>query len=77
MIREFAVRLSAPVDAVVERCAAKGVNPGYALGRDYEEYGDGLLVGLTEQRTREQIDRFAEVLGAALAAERDATGVAP
>jgi glycine dehydrogenase subunit 1 len=69
-IREFAVRLDAPVDRVIERCAAEGINPGYPLGRDYEELGDGLLVALTEQRTREQIDRLAEVLGAAVAAER-------
>jgi glycine dehydrogenase subunit 1 len=69
-IREFAVRVDAPVDRVIERCAAEGTNPGYALGRDYEEFPDGLLVALTEQRTREQIDRLAEVLGAAVAAER-------
>jgi glycine dehydrogenase subunit 1 len=69
-IREFAVKLDAPVAAVIERCAAEGINPGYALGRDYEEYGDGLLVAITEQRTRAQIDRLAEVLGAAIAAER-------
>jgi glycine dehydrogenase subunit 1 len=70
-IREFAVRLDAPVDAVIARCAAQGINPGYALGRDYEEFPDGLLVAITEQRTREQIDRLAEVLGAAVAAERE------
>src|SRR5687767_6555269 len=70
VVREFAVRLDAPVDRVIERCAAQGINPGYAVGRDYEEYGDGLLVALTEQRTREHIDRLAEVLGAAVAAER-------
>ncbi len=75
VIREFAVRLDAPVDRVIERCAAEGINPGYALGRDYEEYADGLLIALTEQRTRAQIDRFAEVLGAAVAAERGAVEV--
>lgn len=69
-VREFAVRVDAPVQAVIERCAAEGINPGYALGRDYDEYADGLLVALTEQRTRAQIDRLAEVLGAAVAAER-------
>jgi glycine dehydrogenase subunit 1 len=72
VIREFAVRLDAPVDAVIERCAAEGVNPGYPLGADYEEYDDGLLVAITEQRTREDIDRLARVLGAAVAAERQA-----
>jgi glycine dehydrogenase subunit 1 len=75
-IREFAVRLDVggreQVHRVIERCAAEGINPGYALGRDYEEFGDGLLVAITEQRTREQIDRLAEVLGAAVAAERGA-----
>jgi glycine dehydrogenase subunit 1 len=74
-IREFAVRLDAPVERVVERCAAEGINPGYALGRDYEEFADGLLIALTEQRTRAQIDRLADVLGAAVAAERAAVEV--
>ena len=32
VVREFAVRLDAPVDEVIERCAAEGVNPGYPLG---------------------------------------------
>ena len=34
--------------------------------------GDGLLVALTEQRSREDIDKLAKVLGAAVAAEREA-----
>jgi glycine dehydrogenase subunit 1 len=72
VVREFAVRLAAPVDRVIERCAADGVNPGYPLGADYEEYEDGLLVAITEQRSRADIDRLPEVLGAAVAAEREA-----
>jgi glycine dehydrogenase subunit 1 len=72
VVREFAVRLDAPVDQVIERCAAEGVNPGYRLGADYDEYGDGLLVAITEQRSKADIDRLAEVLGAAVAAERQA-----
>jgi glycine dehydrogenase subunit 1 len=63
VVREFAVRLAAPVHRVVERCAADGVNPGYPLD------DDGLLVAITEQRSRADIDRLAEVLGAAVAAE--------
>jgi glycine dehydrogenase subunit 1 len=58
------------VDAVRTRCLAEGVNPGYALGRDYPEHENGLLVALTERRTREDIDRLADVLGRAVAAER-------
>ena len=75
VIREFAVALDAPVEAVIERCAAEGVNPGYALGRDYPEYENGLLVAITEQRSKADIDRLAEVLGAAVAAERSGAEV--
>jgi glycine dehydrogenase subunit 1 len=71
VVREFAVRLAAPVDRVIERCAAEGVNPGYPLKADYPEFEDGLLVALTEQRSKADIDRLAEVLGAAVAAERE------
>lgn len=70
VVREFAVRLDAPVDRVIDRCQDAGVNPGFALGRDYDEYSDGLLIALTERRSRADIDRLAEVLEAAVAAER-------
>jgi glycine dehydrogenase len=81
VVREFAVSLAvagrAGVDAVIRRCQDAGVNPGYALGRDYDEFETGLLVALTEQRSRADIDKLVEVLGAAVAAERTATaGVA-
>jgi glycine dehydrogenase subunit 1 len=67
VVREFAVRLSGvDVEAVVERCAAEGVNPGLALPDE-----SALLVALTEQRSRADIDRLVEVLGGALAAERE------
>jgi glycine dehydrogenase subunit 1 len=70
VVREFAVRLDAPVDAVLERCAAQGVAAGVPLGPDYPEFEDGLLVAITERRSRADIDRLAEVLGVAVAAER-------
>jgi glycine dehydrogenase subunit 1 len=66
VVREFALKLAAPVHKVIERCAAEGVNPGYSLE------DDGLLVAITEQRSKADIDRLAEVLGAAVAAEREA-----
>jgi glycine dehydrogenase subunit 1 len=70
VVREFALALEVPVERVRARCLEQGVNPGYPLGRDYPEHQDGLLVAITEQRTRAEIDRLAEVLGAAVAAER-------
>ena len=48
------------VHAVVEFCAERGVNPGYPLG------DNGLLVAITEQRSKADIDRLAEVLTEAL-----------
>jgi glycine dehydrogenase subunit 1 len=75
VVREFAVRLEAPVERVIARCRAEGVHPGYALERSDPALAGGLLVAITEQRTREQIDRLAEVLGAAVAAERVGVGV--
>jgi glycine dehydrogenase subunit 1 len=71
VVREFAVTLDADVEAVIERCAAAGVNPGHPLAHDHPEHPRGLLVAITEQRTRADIDRLAEVLGAAVAAERE------
>jgi glycine dehydrogenase subunit 1 len=78
VVREFALELDVDgvegVARVIDRCAAQGVNPGYALGHDYAELASGLLVALTEQRSRADIDRLAEVLGAAVAAERAGAG---
>jgi glycine dehydrogenase subunit 1 len=74
VVREFAVELDAPVGQVIARCREQGVNPGYALGRDYPEHANGLLVAITERRTKADIDRLASVLGAAVAAERSTVG---
>ena len=49
-------------EAVLRRCAEQGVNAGYALGDDYPEFEDGLLVAITERRSRAHIDRLADVL---------------
>ena len=70
VVREFAVALDAPAERVIARCQAQGVNPGFWLGETYPEYANGLLVAITEQRTRAQIDRLAAVLAEAVAAER-------
>ena len=65
--REFAVRLGAPVDRVLDRCAERGIAAGYPLGRDYPEHEDGLLVAITERRSRAQIDSLAEAIADAIA----------
>ncbi len=70
VVREFALRLDADVSAVRRRCAENGINPGadlQAITNRPEDRG-GLLVAITERRTRADIDRLAEVLEAAVAA---------
>jgi glycine dehydrogenase subunit 1 len=62
VVREFAVRVP-DLDDLFERARAERVNPGYRLGRDYPEYEDGLLVAITERRTREDIERLARLVG--------------
>ncbi len=69
VFREFAVSVDAPADRVIARCQERGINPGLSLARDYPEHPNGLLIALTERRTRADIDRLAEALGAAVAAE--------
>jgi glycine dehydrogenase subunit 1 len=60
--KEFAVRVGRPADEVVAAARERGVNPGYALRRDYPGMEDALLVCVTEKRTPDEIDRLAEVL---------------
>jgi glycine dehydrogenase subunit 1 len=60
--KEFAVRVGRPASEVVRESRARGVHPGYVLGRDYAGMDDVLLVAVTERRTRAEIERLAEVL---------------
>ena len=69
--REFAIRLDAPVDEVLDLVAAEGIAAGYPLARDYPEHEDGLLVAITERRSKAEIDRLAEALSSAIEALRE------
>jgi glycine dehydrogenase subunit 1 len=60
--KEFAVRVPRPAREVIREARAKGVHPGYAIGRDYEGLDDVLLVAVTERLTPEDIERLGEVL---------------
>ena len=72
VMREFAIALDAPVTDVLDRCAAEGIGAGYPLAREYPEYENGLLVAITERRSREDIDRLADVLAGVVADLRGA-----
>jgi glycine dehydrogenase subunit 1 len=61
---EFVVKLpnGADMEAVQSRLLAEGFIGGYDLGHDYPELAGHMLVAVTEQRTRGEIDQFATVL---------------
>jgi len=57
VFREFAVATPVPGETIVERMAEDGFLAGIPLG---DEYGDrGLLISVTERRTRDEVDSFA------------------
>jgi glycine dehydrogenase subunit 1 len=60
--KEFAVRVGRNAHEVVGRARARGVHPGYALGRDYGGLDDAVLVAVTERRSVGDIDRLVEAL---------------
>jgi glycine dehydrogenase subunit 1 len=60
--KEFAVRVGRNASDVVRAARARGVHPGYALGRDYAGLDDTLLVAVTERRSPADIDRLVEAL---------------
>jgi glycine dehydrogenase subunit 1 len=55
VLREFAVRTPVSAELIVERMAEEGFLAGVPLG---DEYGNGLLVAVTERRTRAEIDAY-------------------
>jgi glycine dehydrogenase subunit 1 len=62
--KEFAVRLPRPAADVVEAMAERGFLAGVPL---VDADGHALLVAVTERRTKDEIDEFAEALGEVLA----------
>jgi len=63
--KEFAVRAGRNAHELVRGARARGVHPGYALGRDYAGLDDALLVAVTERRSVEDIERLVEALSGA------------
>ena len=61
--KEFVVRCSKDVPAILDACQEQGVLAGVGLGRWYPELNDCFMVAVTEKRTKTQIDRLLQVLG--------------
>jgi glycine dehydrogenase subunit 1 len=60
VLREFALRVPIDPHVLVDRMAEEGFLAGLPLGEDYATGpGGGLLVAVTERRTRAEIDAYA------------------
>lgn len=57
---EFSLASTKPVEKLNRALLEKGFIGGYDLSADYPEYPAGWLVAVTEKRTREEIERFAD-----------------
>jgi glycine dehydrogenase subunit 1 len=60
---ELVVRLSRPVKEMNKKLLEKGFIGGYDLGRDHSDLEGHMLVAVTELRTKDEIDAFAQELG--------------
>jgi glycine dehydrogenase subunit 1 len=63
----LALKLPKPAIDVVEALAARRIVGGVALGEEFPQHGDALLVCTTETKRAEDLDAFAEALAAVLA----------
>ena len=58
--KEFVLQLPGPADDFLPALLARGFHAGVPLGRWYSELEDCLLVAVTEKRTVDEIDAFAQ-----------------
>ena len=63
---EVAIALPRPAHDVVEELARENIVAGFALGEEYPQYENALLVCATETKTDADLDRFALALKHAL-----------
>ena len=64
---EFVIEIGREPEEVLKSLAKQQILGGLSLGRFYPEMNHHLLITVTEMVTREEIDRWAEALGKALA----------
>jgi glycine dehydrogenase subunit 1 len=66
VLREFAVTLPLPAPVLIERMVDEGFLAGIALDEGYAAGDNGLLVAVTERRTRTEIDGFVDAVAKAV-----------
>nr|WP_303720342.1 aminomethyl-transferring glycine dehydrogenase subunit GcvPA [Malonomonas rubra] len=62
VFNEFVVVCPEPVAELQKRLEEQGILSGIALAKDYPQLENGLLICVTEQNSREQIDRLVSAL---------------
>lgn len=60
---EFVIDCHKPVKEINRELLEKGFIGGYDLGRDDEALANHMLIAVTEKRSKEEIDQFANALG--------------
>ncbi len=60
---ELVVKVSKPVKEINKALLEKGFIGGYDLGQYYPDLDQHMLIAVTEQRTKEEIDTFVKELG--------------
>ena len=65
--KEFTLKLPKSPERVVAKLVKQGILAGLPLKPLDRKHGDCLLVAVTEKRTKDEIDAFAEALGKAVA----------
>lgn len=66
-VREFAIDLPADPHQVISAMADRGFLAGIALGPDYPAMPRGLLVAVTEKRSKAELDRYVDAMKEVLA----------
>jgi glycine dehydrogenase subunit 1 len=69
---EAVIRVSAPAADVLRALRAQGILGGHALGGDYLELGDAILVCATETKTDDDLEHYAQQLQRILSRRREA-----
>jgi glycine dehydrogenase subunit 1 len=59
---EVLVQLNHPVEEILKTASQQGILAGYAVGKDYPELADCLLIAVTEKRTKAEIDSLVGLL---------------
>ena len=63
LFNEFVVKLNKPVKEINQQLLQKGIIGGYDLGRHYPDLANHMLVAVTEQRSKEEIDTLVKEVG--------------